>query len=140
MAVACGVKVLRFPWALASRCCAGSAPDRPTEFVIGALPLGGYVRMLDEREAPCMSASAIWPSTTSRCVRARRLLLPGRGQSAAGRAAVRRSSTGAASGAKRRACQPGGWCHGRSRPACVAVKRVLAQCVWRHDANRRAFV
>src|SRR5690606_18035514 len=30
--------------------------DSPTEFVIGAFPLGGYVRMLDEREAPVPEA------------------------------------------------------------------------------------
>ncbi|MCU0919559.1 MAG: RIP metalloprotease RseP [Burkholderiaceae bacterium] len=52
VAVACGVKVLRFSvgfgrvlWRRQS------APDA-TEFVVSALPLGGYVRMLDEREAP----------------------------------------------------------------------------------------
>ena len=51
VAVACGVKVLRFSvgfgrvlWRRQA------APDR-TEFVLCALPLGGYVRMLDEREA-----------------------------------------------------------------------------------------
>lgn len=50
VAVACGVKVLRFSvgfgrvlWRRQS------APDA-TEFVVCALPLGGYVRMLDERE------------------------------------------------------------------------------------------
>jgi regulator of sigma E protease len=50
VAVACGVKVLRFSvgfgrvlWR------AQRGPDR-TEFVVCALPLGGYVRMLDERE------------------------------------------------------------------------------------------
>lgn len=52
MAVACGVKVLRFsvgfgkPFAVIKR-----GPDQ-TEFAIAPLPLGGYVRMLDEREAP----------------------------------------------------------------------------------------
>jgi regulator of sigma E protease len=50
VAVACGVKVLRFSvgfgrvlWRWQKR------PDA-TEFVVCALPLGGYVRMLDERE------------------------------------------------------------------------------------------
>ena len=50
VAVACGVKVLRFSVGfgrvLWSR---RSGPDQ-TEFVVCALPLGGYVRMLDERE------------------------------------------------------------------------------------------
>jgi regulator of sigma E protease len=48
----CGVKVLRFSVgfgkALWTR---RSGPDR-TEWVIAALPLGGYVKMLDEREGP----------------------------------------------------------------------------------------
>ncbi len=54
VAVACGVKVLRFSvgfgrviWRRQSR------PDA-TEFVLSALPLGGYVRMLDEREGPVL--------------------------------------------------------------------------------------
>ncbi len=47
----CGVKVLRFSIGF------GSAlyrwhDKRGTEFVIAAIPLGGYVKMLDEREAP----------------------------------------------------------------------------------------
>ncbi|MGH8120907.1 MAG: RIP metalloprotease RseP, partial [Gammaproteobacteria bacterium] len=48
----CGVKILRFSIGfgrpLWKRC---YGPDR-TEFVVAALPLGGYVKMLDEREAP----------------------------------------------------------------------------------------
>lgn len=56
MAVACGVKVLRFSVGfgrplLRWRPAPGS-PRHETEFVLGAFPLGGYVRMLDEREAP----------------------------------------------------------------------------------------
>jgi len=48
----CGVKVLRFSVgfgrALATR---RFGPDR-TEWIIAAVPLGGYVKMLDEREGP----------------------------------------------------------------------------------------
>ena len=56
MAVACGVKVLRFSVGF-GKTIARFKPKHPrpgqdTEFVIGMLPLGGYVRMLDEREAP----------------------------------------------------------------------------------------
>ncbi len=56
VALACGVKVLTFSigfgqpllrWS-GGRSCAG----QPTEFVIGFIPLGGYIKMLDEREAP----------------------------------------------------------------------------------------
>ncbi|MBI5277847.1 MAG: RIP metalloprotease RseP [Burkholderiales bacterium] len=56
VAVACGVRVLRFSvgfgkplvqWKLRK-----PRPGQDTEFVICAFPLGGYVKMLDEREAP----------------------------------------------------------------------------------------
>jgi regulator of sigma E protease len=56
VAVACGVKVLRFSvgfgptvwrWQPAKQ-----RGGQTTEFVIGAFPLGGYVKMLDEREGP----------------------------------------------------------------------------------------
>lgn len=52
MALACGVKVLRFSIGFGKPLLSWRRPGNPTEFVIGALPLGGYVRMLDEREAP----------------------------------------------------------------------------------------
>ena len=56
VAVACGVKVLRFSVGF-GRTLYRWRPKRPrpgqdTEFVIGAFPLGGYVKMLDEREGP----------------------------------------------------------------------------------------
>ncbi len=55
VALACGVKVLRFSVGFGrvvwrrQRVAAGQPG---TEFVLSALPLGGYVRMLDEREGP----------------------------------------------------------------------------------------
>jgi regulator of sigma E protease len=50
VAVACGVKVLRFSVGFGRVLWRRElGPDR-TEFVVCALPLGGYVRMLDERE------------------------------------------------------------------------------------------
>ena len=52
MAVACGVKVLRFSVGFGKPLLTWRKKGSPTEFVLGALPLGGYVRMLDEREAP----------------------------------------------------------------------------------------
>ncbi|MFN7856089.1 MAG: RIP metalloprotease RseP [Acidovorax sp.] len=51
-AVACGVKVLRFSVGFGRPLLRWQPKGSPTEFVIGAFPLGGYVRMLDEREAP----------------------------------------------------------------------------------------
>jgi regulator of sigma E protease len=50
VAVACGVKVLRFSVGFGRTLWRRQRGE--TEFVVAALPLGGYVRMLDEREAP----------------------------------------------------------------------------------------
>lgn len=52
MAVACGVKVLRFSIGFGKTLFRWQPMGSPTEFVIGAFPLGGYVKMLDERESP----------------------------------------------------------------------------------------
>ena len=52
VAVACGVKVLRYSVGFGKPLIRWQRPGNPTEFVLCMLPLGGYVRMLDEREAP----------------------------------------------------------------------------------------
>lgn len=52
MAVACGVRVLRFSIGFGKTLFKWQPKGSDTEFVIGALPLGGFVKMLDEREAP----------------------------------------------------------------------------------------
>jgi regulator of sigma E protease len=52
VAVACGVKVLRFSVGFGRVVWRHQRSPEHTEFVLSALPLGGYVRMLDEREAP----------------------------------------------------------------------------------------
>jgi regulator of sigma E protease len=52
VAVACGVKVLRFSVGFGRVVWRHQKNADATEFVLSALPLGGYVRMLDEREAP----------------------------------------------------------------------------------------
>ena len=56
VAVACGVKVLRFSVGFGKTLFSWRPkrqhPGQDTEFVIGAFPVGGYVRMLDEREGP----------------------------------------------------------------------------------------
>ena len=56
VAVACGVRVLRFSlgfgpvlWRWRPR---RARPNQDTEFVICAIPLGGYVRMLDDADGP----------------------------------------------------------------------------------------
>jgi regulator of sigma E protease len=52
MARACGVKVLRFSIGFGKTLLRWQPKGSSTEFVIAAFPLGGYVKMLDEREAP----------------------------------------------------------------------------------------
>ena len=52
MAVAVGVKVLRFSIGFGPQLFRWQPRGSVTEFVICAFPLGGYVKMLDEREAP----------------------------------------------------------------------------------------
>ena len=56
MAVARGVRVLRFSIGFGKTLVrwkpARQRPGQDTEFVIGAIPFGGYVKMLDERDAP----------------------------------------------------------------------------------------
>jgi regulator of sigma E protease len=56
VAVACGVKVLRFSVGFGKTLYSWKPrkqkPGQDTEFVIGTFPLGGYVKMLDEREGP----------------------------------------------------------------------------------------
>ena len=52
MARACGVKVLRFSVGFGPKLWSWVSPKTGTEFMVAALPLGGYVKMLDEREAP----------------------------------------------------------------------------------------
>jgi regulator of sigma E protease len=52
VAVACGVKVLRFSVGFGRVLWRRQATPDSTEFVLCMLPLGGYVRMLDEREGP----------------------------------------------------------------------------------------
>lgn len=52
VAVACGIKVLKFSIGFGKPLYTWRLKGKPTEFVIGMLPLGGYIKMLDEREAP----------------------------------------------------------------------------------------
>ncbi len=48
----CGVKILRFSIGFGSPVVAKKVGADRTEWAIGAFPLGGYVKMLDEREGP----------------------------------------------------------------------------------------
>ncbi|MDO9073232.1 MAG: RIP metalloprotease RseP [Rubrivivax sp.] len=60
VAVACGVKVLRFSVGFGRVLWRRQSSPDATEFVVCSLPLGGYVRMLDEREG------AVAPGDVSR--------------------------------------------------------------------------
>jgi regulator of sigma E protease len=51
-AVLCNIKVLRFSVGFGHVIWRYQKDSQSTEFVVAAVPLGGYVRMLDEREAP----------------------------------------------------------------------------------------
>lgn len=52
MAVACGVRVLKFSIGFGKPLIGWKSNASSTEFVIALIPLGGFVKMLDEREAP----------------------------------------------------------------------------------------
>ncbi len=52
VARACGVKVLKFSVGFGKPLWSWTSPRSGTEYAVAALPLGGFVRMLDEREAP----------------------------------------------------------------------------------------
>ena len=48
----CGVKVLRFAVGFGKPLLSWKGKNQETEFALCMLPLGGYVKMLDEREGP----------------------------------------------------------------------------------------
>jgi regulator of sigma E protease len=52
VAVLCGVKVLRFSIGFGKPLWSWTSPTSGTEFALSAIPLGGYVKMLDGREGP----------------------------------------------------------------------------------------
>jgi regulator of sigma E protease len=56
MARACGVKVLKFSVGFGKTLASWTPKGSSTEFVLAAFPLGGFVKMLDEREAPVPDA------------------------------------------------------------------------------------
>ena len=58
MAVACQVRVLRFSIGFGPVIWRRQSHPHSCEFVLSALPLGGYVKMLDEREGPVDPAVA----------------------------------------------------------------------------------
>jgi regulator of sigma E protease len=55
-----GVKVLRFSIGFGPALWQRTSPVDGVEYVIGAIPLGGYVKMLDEREEPVPADELQW--------------------------------------------------------------------------------
>ena len=137
VAVACGVKVLRFSVGFGRVLWRRQATPDSTEFVVCALPLGGYVRMLDEREgrgrarASCDRAFNRKPLLAARRDRRGRAARQpaARGAALCGRALDRhRRAEGACSGrrsagslAERAGLRAGDWVR-----ACVERRRRLA--------------
>ena len=70
VAVACGVRVIRFSVGFGKPLLRWKSrrphPGQDTEFVIAAFPLGGYVKMLDEREAPVAAEDRSFAFNTQR--------------------------------------------------------------------------
>jgi regulator of sigma E protease len=56
IARACGVQVIRFSVGFGPQIFGWTSAKSRTEYVIGCLPLGGFVKMLDEREGPVADA------------------------------------------------------------------------------------
>jgi len=55
-----GVKVLRFSIGFGRPLLTWHRRDDPTEYMLAAIPLGGYVKMLDEREEPVAESDLGW--------------------------------------------------------------------------------
>ena len=70
VAVACGVRVIRFSVGFGKPLLRWKSrrphPGQDTEFVIAAFPFGGYVKMLDEREAPVAAEDRSFAFNTQR--------------------------------------------------------------------------
>ena len=87
----CGVKVLRFSVGFGRPLWSRRGKDG-TEYVIAAIPLGGYVKMLDEREGEVAAGRrATRPSTASRCGKRIAIVAAGPGRQPA---AVRGAAVG----------------------------------------------
>ncbi|MCK9285754.1 MAG: site-2 protease family protein, partial [Rhodocyclaceae bacterium] len=76
----CGVKVLRFAVGFGKPLLIWRWGKDRTEWALAAIPLGGYVKMLDEREAPVAAADA--PRAFNRLPVSRRMLVVAAGPAA----------------------------------------------------------
>jgi hypothetical protein len=130
VAVACGVKVLRFSVGFGKPLLRWQPKGSPTPSLSLALfPLGGYVRMLDEREAPVPEherhlAFNTQPLALARCHRRRRA----GGQPAAGSVAVFHRQLDAVCKSPKRVLAPAR-CRARWRKAAgLQWRRAGARC------------
>lgn len=71
----CGVKVLRFSIGFGKPLAQWVSKKSGTEWTIAALPLGGYVKMLDERESPDTIAASDLPHAFNRQSVAKRIAI-----------------------------------------------------------------
>ena len=67
VARACGVKVLRFSVGFGPRLAGWTSTTTGTEYVVGVLPIGGYVKMLDEGEGPVDDSESALAFHTKPC-------------------------------------------------------------------------
>ena len=124
VAVACGVKVLRFSVGFGRVLWRRQPRPDGTEFVVCALPFGGYVRMLDEREGDVARRRARPRLQPQAALAARgRSSPPGRSPTSRSRSPCTRRRTGSASTSRRR-------CSARRPAASVAEKAGMRAGDW----------
>jgi hypothetical protein len=125
VAVACGIKVLKFSIGFGKPIYTWRLKNKSTEFSIGMLPLGGYVKMLDEREAPVDPAERHLAFNTQPLKsRAAVVVAAGPAANLLWRCCFTPSSTGADCRSPKpfwQARWPGLWL---KKQACVAMKRL----------------
>jgi regulator of sigma E protease len=141
VAVACGVKVLRFSVGF-GKTSVRWQPKTPglgqtTEFVIGAFPLGGYVRCWTSARRRWPTPSGTWPSTRSRCAGARAIVAAGPLPTCCWRCCCMRWSTGWRPGAPRR-CWPARWPARLRRGRAARRRAVRAPALGRRRWSRCA--
>ena len=78
VAVACGVKVLRYSIGFGKPLLRWTSKKSGTEYVIAALPLGAMCACSTSAKPRSAPRKGIWPSTTSPCVHAPPLWLQDR--------------------------------------------------------------
>ena len=144
VAVACGVKVLRFSIGFGKPLLplAVQGTQSAPSLCSALFPLGGYVKMLDEREGAggARRAASGLQHPAAACRARDRGGRPG-GQPAAGGAAVRRASTGSACRAAGAVLAPPvAGIAGRARPGWRAASGCCGPALDGDELSRRAVV